>query len=32
VIVIPKKKVTTALKLANEMNEQFTIIGEVDKI
>ncbi|MBK9099028.1 MAG: phosphoribosylformylglycinamidine cyclo-ligase [bacterium] len=32
VIVIPKKKVTAALKLSNEMNEQFIIIGEVDKI
>lgn len=29
VIVIPKKKVTAALKLANEVNEQFFIIGEV---
>lgn len=29
VIVIPKKKVTTALKLANELGEQFFVIGEV---
>lgn len=32
VIIIPKKKVGTALKLANELNEQFVVIGEVDKI
>ena len=32
VIIVPKKKVGTALKLANEINEQFTVIGEVDKI
>jgi len=32
VIIVSKKKVGTALKLANEINEQFTVIGEVDKI
>lgn len=31
VIVIPKKKVSAALKLANEVAEQFIVIGEVDK-
>lgn len=32
VIIIHKKKVGAALKLANEINEQFIVIGEVDKI
>ena len=29
VIIIPKKKVAAALKLANEINEQFIVIGEI---
>jgi phosphoribosylformylglycinamidine cyclo-ligase len=32
VIIVSKKKVGAALKLANEINEQFIVIGEVDKI
>jgi len=32
VIIVSKKKVGAALKIANEINEQFTVIGEVDKI
>jgi len=32
VIIVSKKKVSSALKIANEINEQFTVIGEVDKI
>jgi phosphoribosylformylglycinamidine cyclo-ligase len=32
VIIISKKKVGSALKLANEINEQFIVMGEVDKI
>jgi len=32
IIIVSKKKVSAALKLANELNEQFTVIGEVEKI
>lgn len=32
VIIVSKKKVGAALRIANEINEQFTVIGEVDKI